>query len=45
MIGLNQDILTEINNYKKCLLQAFDKMGLQVIFFEQYSKENSHIYI
>ena len=45
MIGINQDILTELNNYKKCLLQAFDKVGLQVIFFEQYSKENSHIYI
>ena len=43
-IGLNADTLTEIDNYKKCLLQAYDKIGLVVIFFEQFSKENSHIY-
>ena len=45
MIGINQDILTEINNYKKCLIQAFDKIGLHPIFFETYHKNNSHIYI
>lgn len=33
MNGLNEDVLTEINNYKKCLLQAFDKINLQVVFF------------
>lgn len=36
-IGLNEDILTELNNYRKCLIQAFDKYDLQVVFFEQYS--------
>jgi DNA-binding cell septation regulator SpoVG len=32
-IGLNEDILTELNNYRKCLIQAFDKYDLQVVFF------------
>jgi hypothetical protein len=32
-IGLNEDILTEINNYKKCLIQAFDKINMQMVFF------------
>ena len=45
IIGLNEDILTEISNYKKCLIQTFDKVGLHAIFFEQFSKENSHIYV
>ena len=33
MVGLNDDILTEISNYKKCLLQAFDKVNASVVFF------------
>ena len=45
MIGLGQDILTEISNYKKCLIQAFEKINMHLVFFQQYSKENSHIYI
>lgn len=32
-IGLNEDTLTELNNYRKCLIQAFDKYNLQVVFF------------
>ena len=44
-IGLNEDILTELTNYKKCLIQAFDKYDLQVVCFEQFSKDNSHIYM
>lgn len=34
-----------MNNYKKCLIQAFDKYDLQAVFFEQFSKDNSHIYL
>ena len=44
-IGLNEDILTETTNYKKCLIQAFDKVNMQVTFFEQFYVENSHIYV
>ena len=44
-IGLNEDVLTELSNYKKCLLQMFDKKGYLVVFFEQFSQDNSHIFI
>ena len=44
-IGLNDDVILELTNYKKCLLQMFDKKNCLVVFFEQFSLENSHIYI
>jgi hypothetical protein len=33
MVGLNEDVLTEINNYKKCLIQMFDKINMHMVFF------------
>ena len=33
MVGLDADILEEINNYKKCLIQMYDALNLHAIFF------------
>lgn len=43
-IGIDEDVAEEIKNYQKCLIQMFDKMNLHVIFIEQFSSNNSHIY-
>jgi hypothetical protein len=44
-IGADEAVIEELKNYQKCLIQMLDKMGHHAIFLEQYSQNNSHIYL
>jgi hypothetical protein len=42
-LKLEAEVYEELNNYKKCLIQLFDSLGQHAIFFESYSRDNSHL--
>lgn len=44
-IGADECVTEELKNFQKCLTQMLDSMNLHTVYIEQFSSNNSHIYI
>lgn len=42
-LKLDKNVYEELTNYKKCLIQMFDKMNLHTVFFESCAQSNGHL--